>query len=168
MKIGSDETSGQSPAIAIRQATAADCEAILACLRSAFEPFQPQYTPGAYSDTVLTLNTLQDRLREMAVFAAASDSGAIVGTIACKVVNNREGHLRGMAVVPLWQGRGIAQRLLDRAESHLRESGCHRITLDTTEPLRRAIRFYERNGFCATGRQFDFFNMPLFEYEKRL
>jgi ribosomal protein S18 acetylase RimI-like enzyme len=63
--------------------------------------------------------------------------------------------------------RGISQRLLDRAESHLRESGCNRITLDTTEPLKRAIRFYERNGFCATRRTVDFFGMPLFEYEKR-
>jgi ribosomal protein S18 acetylase RimI-like enzyme len=136
-------------------------------LRSAFEPFQSQYTPGAYSDTVLNRNTLQDRLREMVVFVAVPDSAEVIGTIACNALNG-EGHLRGMAVLPLWQGRGVSKRLLDRAESHLRESRCNRITLDTTEPLQRAIRFYERSGFCATGRMVDFFGMPLFEYERRL
>lgn len=167
MKTGSGERTGQAPAITIRRATRADCEGILWCLHSAFEPFQSQYTPGAYSDTVLNLNTLQERLREMAVFVAMPDSGEVIGTISCNALNG-EGHLRGMAVLPSWQGRGISKGLLDRAESHLRESGCNRVTLDTTEPLKRAIRFYERNGFCATGRTVDFFGMPLFEYEKRL
>lgn len=160
--------SGDPEAVSIRNATTADCERILACLRSAFEPFQSQYTPGAYSDTVLNLNTLQQRLQDMAVFVAVSASEEVIGTIACKSVHNGEGHLRGMAVLPSWQRRGVAQRLLDRAEFHLRESGCNRITLDTTEPLKQAIRFYERNGFCATGRRVDFYSMPLFEYEKGL
>lgn len=168
MKTGFDEMTRQLSAVTIRQATAADCEGILACLHSAFAPFQSQYTPGAYNDTVLDLNTVRERLHEMTVFTAVSDSGEIVGTIACKALRNGEGHLRGMAVLPLWQGRGISQLLLDRAESHLREGGCNRITLDTTEPLKRAIRFYERNGFCATGRSVDFFGMSLFEYAKRL
>ena len=110
---------------------------------------------------------MPQRLREMTVFVAVSPSEEIIGTIACKALN-KEGHLRGMAVLPELQGQGIAHRLLDRAESYLRERGCNRITLDTTEPLKRAARFYERNGFCATGRSVDFFGMPLFEYEKRL
>ena len=167
MKTGSGENTREFPTFSIRQATPADCEGILACLHSAFEPFRPQYTSGAYSDTVLDLNTLKARFRQMIVFVAVADSEEVIGTIACQA-QNREGHLRGMAVIPLWQGRGVSKRLLDRSESHLREAGCNRITLDTTRPLQRAIRFYERNGFCATGRSIDFFGMPLFEYEKLL
>jgi len=45
-------------------------------------------------------------------------------------------------------------------ETHLRPG-------DTTEPLRPAVRFYERNGYRASGRVTDF-GMPLFEYVKRL
>ena len=167
MKTGSGERTGQAPTITIRRATSADGEGILGCLHSAFQPFQHQYTPGAYSDTVLNRNTLQDRLREMVVFVAVSDSDEVIGTIGCNA-RDGEGHLRGTAVVPGWQGRGISKLLLDRAESHLRGNGCNRITLDTTEPLKRATRFYERNGFSATGRTVDFFGMPLFEYQKRL
>jgi hypothetical protein len=39
-----------------------------------------------------------------------------------------------------------------------------RISLDTTEPLTRAMRLYEKNGFCRSGRVSDFFGMKLFEY----
>jgi hypothetical protein len=42
------------------------------------------------------------------------------------------------------------------------------VTLDTTWPLQRAIRFYERQGYAATGRETDFFGMPLYEYAKPL
>jgi ribosomal protein S18 acetylase RimI-like enzyme len=150
----------------IRKATVADSEGILKCLHSAFEPFKTSYTSGAYSDTVLDPATLHQRLQEMNIFVAVSET-QIVGTISCQMVNGEEGHLRGMAVLPSWQGRGIAQQLLERAQSELRGADCKRITLDTTEPLKRAVRFYERNGFIKTGRVTDFFGMPLFEYEKR-
>ena len=167
MKTGSGENTRELSTISIRPATPADCEGILACLHSAFEPFRSQYTAGAYSDTVLDLNTLKERFRQMIVFVAVADSEEVIGTIACQA-KNWEGHLRGMAVLPSWQGQGVSKRLLDRSESHLREAGCNRITLDTTQPLQRAVHFYTRNGFFATGRSVDFFGMPLFEYEKRL
>lgn len=156
------------PGFAIRNATAADSEGVLECLRAAFEPFKTSYTPGAYTDTILSRTTLDQRLLEMVIFIAISNSAQIIGTTGCHMLTSEEGHLRGMAVLPSWQGRRVAQPLLDRTESELRKSGCRRITLDTTAPLTRAIRFYERNGFRSTGRVIDFFGMPLFEYEKRL
>lgn len=160
--------SDADPSFVIRKAMAADSEGILNCLRSAFEPFKARYTPSAYADTVLDQRTLEQRLQEMIILVAVSSSAQIVGTIACKNVGHQEGHFRGMAVLPIWQGRGVGQQLLDHAESEVSRSGCKRITLDTTEPLKRAMRFYERNGFRATERVTDFFGMSLFEYEKRL
>ena len=73
-----------------------------------------------------------------------------------------------MGVLPEWQGHGVAKQLLDCAETELRASGCKLVTLDTTEPLVAAMRFYERNGFRQTGRIFDFFSMPLIEYAKQI
>jgi len=43
-----------------------------------------------------------------------------------------------------------------------------RITLDTTEPLNRAIRFYEKNGYRPTGKIGRFYGMPLLEYSKAI
>jgi ribosomal protein S18 acetylase RimI-like enzyme len=155
--------------ISIRNATVADCQDILECLGSAFERYQSSYTPEAYEDTVLNSQVLDLRLREMCVLVAVTEPEEnVVGTLAFSIAKAGEGHLRGMGVRPDWQGRGIAKRLLDYAEVQLRSQNCRRVTLDTTAPLLRAINFYERNGYAATGREIDFFGMPLFEYAKNL
>ncbi len=177
-----------APAFSIRKASRDDAAGILGCLRSAFEDYRDFYTPAAFLDTVLTPEALQVRLAEMSVFVAdhpasqldhgparvlpSIDRSAvippIVGTIACHVVDDKEGHLRGMAVLPAWRGTGLASQLLGRAESELRARNCTHITLDTTEPLQHAMRFYEKHGYRRSGKISDFFGMPLIEYHKAL
>jgi N-acetylglutamate synthase-like GNAT family acetyltransferase len=137
----------------IRKATSNDTPGILACLSAAFEDYRARYTLAAFLDTVLTPETIERRLQGMFVFVATDESGQIVGTVACNVIDKEEGHIRGLAVLPTWQGSGVAGRLLAHAVSKFGERNCSRITLDTTEPLKRAIRFY---------------GMPLFEYVKIL
>jgi GNAT superfamily N-acetyltransferase len=150
----------------VRKAIGHDGEGILRCLAVAFEPYRHQYTSAAYSDTVLDSDLVQRRFRQMCVFVAVSE-GLIVGTLACKE-NGEEGHLRGMAVLPEWQGTHVAVALLQAAENELRQNHCMWVTLDTTAPLQRATRFYEKHGFAASGRISDFFGMPLIEYVKSL
>jgi ribosomal protein S18 acetylase RimI-like enzyme len=150
----------------IRKAVADDGEAVLACLGAAFAPYRSQYTPDAFSDTVMDELSVQQRLREMCVLVAISDA-SVVGTIGCHA-RGEEGHLRGMAVLPEWQGSAVASGLLAGAEAELVKAGCKYVSLDTTKPLQRAIRFYERHGFAPSGGVTDFFGMELFEYTKRL
>jgi ribosomal protein S18 acetylase RimI-like enzyme len=139
-------------AITIRQATIADVDGILDCLRAAFEPFREAYTDAAYKDTVLTEALLLDRLAKMTVLVALDRSGRVIGTIAYRVSGDGEGHLRGMALLPECQGHGVADQLLERAEAELMKENCSRISLDTTEPLERAMRFYQRHGYRRSGR----------------
>ena len=152
----------------IRPASVEDAAAIQECLRAAFEPYRSQYSSQAWLDTVMMLDTLLHRLTFMTVLVALDAQCNVVGTIGGAVVSTSEGHLRGMAVPPQCHGRGIAQRLLEAMEKHLLAKGCTRISLDTTEPLQRAMRFYEKNGFTRTGKIADFFGMPLIEYAKSL
>jgi len=152
----------------IRKAGESDAAGILECLRSSFEPYRESYTPEGFADTVLSAETIGARLSEMTVFVAVSGSGEVIGTIGCAIAGEEEGHIRGMAVLSAWQGRGVAAELLRAAEAELRARGCARVSLDTTEPLKRAARFYEKNGYRASGRVADFFGMPLFEYVKPL
>jgi GNAT superfamily N-acetyltransferase len=63
---------------------------------------------------------------------------------------------------------GIAQLLLETAQAEIRAWGCSRVTLNTTQPLVRAVRFYRKNGFTATGAVHHSFGMPLYEFEKKL
>jgi predicted N-acetyltransferase YhbS len=130
----------QDDAFTIRAAEAGDGEGILECLALAFAPYQQAYTPDAFLDTVLTPKTVLERMAQMSIFVATDESGKVVGTIACKVMEHGRGHLRGMAVRPEFQGSGLSSRLLNTAQEELRNSGCKRITLNTTEPLKRATR----------------------------
>ena len=152
----------------VRHAIAADAGGILRCLQTAFEPYRDRYTPDAFSDTVLTAETIHQRLATMTVLVAATAAGEIVATISCSPSSEGEGHVRGMAVLPGWLGTGLAARLLAEAESELRSRHCGYVTLDTTEPLERAMRFYEKHGYRRSGKVSDFFGMALFEYIKSL
>jgi len=152
----------------IRRATLDDANEVLRCLYSAFAPYQHCYTKIAFEDTTLTRDSYPVRLAEMSVFVALDDSGRVIGTIASNVAGVREGHLRGMAVLPECQANGVANQLLICAESDLLRQNCSHVTLDTTEPLQRAMRFYERNGYRRSGKIGDFFGMPLIEYVKVL
>jgi ribosomal protein S18 acetylase RimI-like enzyme len=167
LRAGSGAPIGKRVTITIRKALAADAEGVTACLESAFEPFRSQYTRGAFEDTVPSVEAIRERMAHMTVYAAVTSDGRIVGTVA-SAAHGEEGHLRGMAVHPEWQGRSIAEQLLRTVESELLAAGCLRITLDTTDPLQRAVRFYRRNGFVPSGRVADFFGMPLHEYVKPL
>jgi len=152
----------------IRRANPDDCAQILNCLALAFAPYREAYTPGAFADTVLDPQTLRQRLDEMAVLVAVTSENRLVGAIGYKLQDNGEAHIRGMAVHPAWQGSSVAQTLLARVESDLRALDCRAMTLGTTSVLRQAIRFYERNGFRATGEVSSFFGMDLFAYRKEL
>jgi len=150
----------------IRVAEFTDAEGIADCLCGAFAQHRVEYAPEAYTDTVLSSDGVLRRLHEMLLFVAVSDE-EIIGTIGC-AANGAEGHLRGMAVLPDWQGTGVALALLQSAEAELKKNGCGYVTLDTTTPLMRAVRFYLKNGYSASGRVTDFFGMPLYEYRKLL
>ena len=149
----------------IREADTEDAPAILNCLAMAFAPYHASYTSGAWLDTVLTPETLQQRLSAMDILIAVSPQEGVVGTIAF-AVSGDEGHLRGMAVLGPWQGRGVAEALLRAAEAELVSRKCERITLDTTEPLQRAMRFYQKHGYRRSGKVTDFFGMDLHEFVK--
>jgi GNAT superfamily N-acetyltransferase len=165
-----------SPQYSIRPADEADQEGILNCLAAAFEPYRKDYTAGAFADTVLDRTTLGERLRGMHVLVATSESATsesetsetkIIGTVAGAVSGDQR-HLRGMAVLPELRGAGVAGQLLSAIEAWLREQGCSQVTLDTTPPLKAAMRFYEKNGYIPSGRTRDFFGMTLVEYVKAL
>jgi ribosomal protein S18 acetylase RimI-like enzyme len=153
-------------AFTVRPARAADEQGIHRCLLVAFDPYREQYTPGAFADTVPELEGVRGRLAEMTVLVAEAPGGEIVGTLSFDRPSEGEGHLRGMAVLPEFQGKGIATSMLEAAQLVLRRSGCVRVSLETTVPLQRAIRFYEKNGFLPSGETWDFFGMPLREYVK--
>ena len=152
----------------IRSAMSSDVEAIRTCLQLAFSGYRDTYTPAAYEDTVPTSEGVARRLSSMTVLVAVDGAGGVVGTVACAVRPGGKGYLRGMAVIPSWQGRGVARSLLAAVEVVLATRGCNEIILDTTRPLMPAIRLYETKGYQPTGIIGDFHGMELIQYSKSL
>jgi GNAT superfamily N-acetyltransferase len=161
-------STGPAGRCSVRPATERDLAGMLRCLAGAFEPFRASYTPEAYRHTVLNDELGRARLASMRVLVAVDDAGHVVGTLAWLRTSPDSGHLRGMAVLPELQGRGVAQALLDRALDEIRAAGGRRATLRTTAPLARAVRFYERNRFVPNGTTADFHGMVVIERERRL
>jgi ribosomal protein S18 acetylase RimI-like enzyme len=151
----------------IRLARLDEAEKIAECMELAFEPFRSQYSSGAFHDSVLTPDAVRKRMLSMTIYVAVAADRTVIGTLASSATDG-EGYLRGMAVRPDWQGHRIAEQLLAHVERDLLAQGCTFIRLDVTAPLQRAVRFYEKNGFAATGATGDFFGMPLHEYVKQL
>lgn len=152
----------------VRQALISDAEEIQSCLRIAFGNYLDSYTREAFLDTVPTVEDVRSRFHSMSLFVAEDHARKVIGTIAWYLKCSEEGYLRGMAVIPEWQGKGVAQQLLHAAETDIRSHGCSRVGLDTTDPLERAIHFYEKQGYHRTGHIEDFFGMPLHEFVKEL
>jgi GNAT superfamily N-acetyltransferase len=152
----------------LRRAEPGDAQKIVDCLASAFEPFKHAYSVHAYEETVPNLERMHVRIGQMIVLVGVDQRRSVVGTLSGIALDNREGHLRGMATLPPWQGSSLAGLLLRSMEQELATRGCERVTLDTTAPLVRAARFYLKNGYQRTGRVSDFYGMPLFEFEKEL
>jgi hypothetical protein len=63
---------------------------------------------------------------------------------------------------------GCCRELLAAIETWLGSRGCKSITLDTTLPLKAAMKFYEKNGYHRSGHIADFHGMPLLEYVQYL
>ena len=71
------------------------------------------------------------------------DDGVVKGFILV-----RSGEIKKLFVEPVLQGGGIGAALLEHAVTH-----CGADRLWALEKNTRAIAFYERNGFCATGER---------------
>ena len=157
-----------APPIQIRKAEAADLPHVRSCLAIAFEPYRADYTPAMFDNTVPTLEGLHDRAADMNIWVACASDGEVVGTVAAAVIGCHVGHLRGMAVKPGHHGAGVAAALLHAAESELRSLGCTTVTLDTTAPLHRAMKFYEKHGYRQSGTRCLKLGMDLIEHRKVL
>jgi GNAT superfamily N-acetyltransferase len=56
-------------------------------------------------------------------------------------------NVHDLAVLPGHRGRGIGRALLAAVETHARQRGCVKLTLEAHEKNHRARRVYERAGF---------------------
>lgn len=150
----------------VRRAEPGDAEVIHGLLAEAFAPFRSRYTDAAFAATVVAADAVRERMTEGPVWVAQLD-GRTAGTVSA--VRDEAGcYVRGMAVAPAGQGRGLGRLLLDAVEGHARATGASRLWLWTAPFLEAAVALYMRTGFRLTDREPDLHGTRLVEMEKAL
>lgn len=104
--------------------------------------------------------TTAERIAGGQCFVAVASSG-LVGTIVVKPSHPQSTceHFRRpdvasahqFAVAPEHQSRGLGTRLLEHAESWVRNHLYTEIAIDTAEPAKHLVSFYERRGYRHIG-----------------
>lgn len=152
----------------IRRAVAVDAPEIAEVLRQSFREFEALYTPKGFAATTPDPAQVQQRMQEGPAWIALCED-RVVGTASAVLKGGKGLYVRGVAVVPLVRGQGIAESLMNEVESFARQNGCGRMFLTTTPFLTAAIRLYERLGFMRVPNGIaDLFGTPLIKMQKDL
>lgn len=106
-----------------------------------------------------------DDLDADAVHLIATDEGVPVGT-ARLIVRPPVGKIGRVCVLPSHRGTGLGTALIEAAVYQLR--GIEGVTLAALGAQVRAIPFYERLGFVATGEEYDDAGIPHRDMERSL
>ena len=138
-------------------------------LSKAFEPYKKDYTNGAFNATVLTSTDIQNRIidQKYEIFVVVIDEH-IIGTVSLSKKDQDQLHVRSMAVHPDYQKRGIGLFILKKINELAKRKDIKTISLDTSKPLKKAIKFYKKFGFEFTGVTKNFYGVEIYEMIKKL
>jgi GNAT superfamily N-acetyltransferase len=149
----------------IARATRQDIPEIALLLANAFASFESQYTPEAFTTTIVGVAEFHARWDQGSVWLARRE-GMLLGTVSA-VPGQAELYIRSMAVAPEARGLGIGARLLNAVEAYAQAHALPRLYLSTTPFLSAAIRLYTAAGFQRIpDGPHDLHGTPLFSMEK--
>lgn len=153
--------------LTFRKAQIHEINDIYLVLSKAFELYKKEYTNDAFNATTLTPIEIQDRIitQKYEIFVAVIKK-QIVGTISLLKKDEDSLHIRNMAVHPDYQKRGIGLFILNKIAEIAKSKNIKTISLDTSKPLKSAIKFYKNFGFEFTGVTKNFYGIKIFEMIK--
>ena len=144
--------------IAVRSATPADEEAVLALFEELFDPpgrRPPDYTRarGAFGFRHALANPDAD------ILLGVAEDGWIVGLASVyvdleSIRFGRRCWLEDLVVTAGRRGQGVGRRLLDAATAWARERGCTHLQLNSAAAREDAHRFYLANGMAQASLNF--------------
>ena len=91
------------------------------------------------------------KIVDRAVRFEAWSNGLLVGLVAayCNDTVTRVSYITSVSVLPGWQGRGIASRLLGPCIGYARENDFVRIELEVDRRNETAVGLYKKHGFLV-------------------
>jgi ribosomal protein S18 acetylase RimI-like enzyme len=138
-------------------------------LLRAFEPYNNNYTNDAFNATVLSPIEIKNRVlgEEYEIYLVKINE-QVIGTVSISKKDQHQLHIRSMAVHPDYQKRGIGLFILKKIVELAKIKNINSLFLETSKPLKAAIKFYKKNGFIFTGVTHNFYGIEIYEMIKRL
>jgi ribosomal protein S18 acetylase RimI-like enzyme len=133
--------------IGIRQATAADVEAVTSVTRDAYRMYVSRI--GREPAPMTADNAALVDAGE--VWVATDDTEAVVGALVVRTAGEAL-LLESVAVAPAHQGRGIGKHLMHHAEELARTAGLGAVALYTNVHMTENLSLYPALGYEETGR----------------
>jgi predicted N-acetyltransferase YhbS len=130
--------------ISYRLATAEDAARLIPMINAAFSI--EEFLEGDRTDEV----RLAETMAKGSLVLAEDDTGSLLGSVYFELRGQR-GYLGLLAVDPAQQGQGLARRLVEAAENHLRAAGCEEVEIIVLNMRPELVPIYERFGFVQTG-----------------
>lgn len=88
--------------------------------------------------------------KDYLLYLVAEEEGQIVGCIALKKIDKDTVRLKRMYVKKGYEGKGIAQRLLNKMSRYATDSGYKYMKFSTYPIMENAQKFHKKNGFRET------------------
>lgn len=142
----------EGAAVILRPVERADVPAVVALVAQVLGEFGLSFGDG--SETDAQLQGLPESYSDSGgAFWVATIDRRVVGTVGVHPVAEGVLELRKMYLAPEARGLGLGQRLLAAALGFAKSKGARALVLDTTEQMREARAFYEKNGFVRDDTQ---------------
>jgi RimJ/RimL family protein N-acetyltransferase len=140
--------------VSLRRATEGDVDFLVELLTDEdVQPFLAAARPRRRSELLELVGRSQREPEHFGVFVIEQD-GEPAGTVEFELVNRRSSiaHIGGLAVHPLFRGRGVGEQAARLAQRHLVfELGIHRLQLEVYGFNERALAHAERAGWIREG-----------------
>lgn len=100
----------------------------------------------------VAIDAYAQKMMDKAMRFEAWHAGELVGLVAtyCNDPEKRTAFITSVSVLPSWQGRGIAAKLMAHCIDHVRGQGFGYIELEVDQRNLAAVTLYEKYGFATT------------------
>jgi ribosomal protein S18 acetylase RimI-like enzyme len=130
--------------IRYRLATVKDAPRVIAMINAAFSI--EEFLEGTRTDDV----RFAAMMEKGSILIAEDEASDLLGSVYFELRGKR-GYLGMLAVDPAQQGRGLARRLVEAAENHLRAAGCDEVEIIVLNMRPELVPIYQRFGFVVEG-----------------
>jgi GNAT superfamily N-acetyltransferase len=134
------------PTVHVRDATAADAEAIAGLVNRAF------LVERFFVDGDRTSPAEISRLLETGTFLLGEADGRLVACVYVELRGER-GYFGMLSVDPSRQGEGLGRLLVDAAEDRCRRQGCRVMEIHVVDLRRELPPLYRRLGYIEVGTE---------------